>query len=145
MTLEPSQTIESGKLYIGNSEELLTGTLGAELSGKVQLIFTSPPFPLNEKKQYGNLQGEEYVNWLTSFAPIFADLLTPTGSVVIELGNAWEPGRPIQSLLPIRSLLGFVQHANANFRLCQEFVCHNPARLPSPAEWVTIKRTRVTD
>lgn len=145
MKLVPIQTTRAGQLYVGKSEELLKGPLGAELRGKVQLVFTSPPFPLNEKKQYGNLQGEEYVSWLTSFAPIFANLLAPTGSIVIELGNAWEPGRPVMSLLPIRSLLGFVQHEEANLRLCQEFICHNPARLPSPAEWVTIRRTRVID
>lgn len=145
MNLSPVQTTKAGQFYVGKAEELLKGPLGAELRGKVQLIFTSPPFPLNEKKQYGNLQGEAYVSWLTSFAPVFADLLTPNGSIVIELGNAWEPGRPEQSLLPIRSLLGFVQHERANLRLCQEFICHNPARLPSPAEWVTIRRTRVID
>lgn len=145
MKLVPIQTTGTGRLYVGKSEELLKGCLGAELRGKVQLIFTSPPFPLNEKKQYGNLEGEEYVSWLTSFAPIFANLLTPTGSIVIELGNAWEPARPVQSLLPMRSLLDFVQHKDADLRLCQEFVCHNPARLPSPAEWVTIRRTRVID
>ena len=141
----PVQTTRAGQLYVGKSEELLKGSLAEALRGKIQLIFTSPPFPLNEKKQYGNLQGEAYVHWLTSFAPLFADLLTPTGSIVIELGNAWEPGQPVQSLLPMRSLLGFVQHEDANLRLCQEFICHNPARLPSPAEWVTVKRTRVID
>lgn len=145
MIIEPIQTTEDGHLYIGKSEDLLGGSLGSELRGKVQLIFTSPPFPLNQKKQYGNLQGDEYVNWLVSFAPLFADLLTPTGSIVMELGNAWEPGRPIQSLLPLQSLLNFVQHKDAHLRLCQEFICHNPARLPSPAQWVTIERVRVTD
>lgn len=145
MIFEPSQTTESGRLYIGQSEELLAGALGKELFGKVQMIFTSPPFPLNQKKRYGNLQGHEYIKWFTAFAPLFANLLTPTGSIVIELGNAWVPGRPVQSLLPLQSLLSFVQHEEANLRLCQEFICHNPTRLPSPAQWVTVERIRVTD
>jgi len=29
--------------------------------------------------------------------------------------------------------------------LCQQFVCYNPARLPSPAQWVNVKRIRVKD
>src|SRR6266849_408780 len=145
MTLQPVQTTKLGKLYIGKSEELLAGTLGTELQGKVQLIFTSPPFPLNEKKKYGNYKGLDYINWFTAFAPVFSSLLTPTGSIVIELGNAWEPGRPIQSLLPLQSRLSFVQHKEAHLELCQEFICHHPARLPSPAQWVTIERIRVTD
>jgi site-specific DNA-methyltransferase (cytosine-N4-specific) len=76
---------------------------------------------------------------------LFADLLTPDGSIVIELGNSWVPGRPIQSLLHLEALLGFVKHPKAQLRLCQQFVCYNPSRLPSPAQWVTIKRIRVTD
>ena len=77
MTPEPKYVTAFGKLYVGKSEELFAGSLGADLRGKVQLIFTSPPFPLNEKKQYGNLQGEDYINWFSAFAPLFADLLTP--------------------------------------------------------------------
>lgn len=145
MTPTPVQHTVAGELFTGKAEKLLEGALGKRLRGKVQLIFTSPPFPLNQKKRYGNLQGAEYVDWLASFAPLFADLLSPTGSIVLELGNAWEPKRPIQSLLPLQSLLSFVQHQDAGLRLCQTFVCHNPTRLPSPAQWVTIKRTRVTD
>ncbi len=78
-------------------------------------------------------------------APIWSRLLTENGSIVVELGNAWEPGRPIQSLLPMQALLSFAQHPQADLRLCQQFVCYNPSRLPSPANWVTINRIRVTD
>lgn len=39
----------------------------------------------------------------------------------------------------------FVQAAGAGLRLCQQFVCHNPARLPPPAQWVTVNRHRVID
>ena len=136
---------DSGYCFQGRSEELLQGSLGKELEGKVQLIITSPPYPLVKQKKYGNYQGEEYLKWFASFAPIFAKLLTPDGSIVIEIGNAWEPGRPVQSLLPLRTLMEFVSNERAGLRLCQQFICHNPARLPSPAEWVTIQRNRVTD
>jgi len=72
-------------------------------------------------------------------------LLTENGSIVIELGNAWEKGRPVQSLLTLKSLMAFLENPDANLRLCQEFVCYNPARLPSPAQWVTINRIRTID
>lgn len=133
-----------GKYYTGKAEELLTSDL-TELRNKVQLILTSPPFPLNKKKRYGNLQGEEYKNWFLNLAEIFSNLLTEDGSIVIELGNSWEPGLPVQSLLHLESLLGFVRHPKANLRLCQEFVCYNPSRLPSPAQWVTVNRIRTID
>lgn len=69
--------------------------------------------------------------------------MTPEGSVVIELGNAWNHGIPTMSTLPIESLLEFKK--KGNFHLCQEFICFNPARLPSPVEWVNKKRIRVKD
>ena len=63
----------------------------------------------------------------------------------MELGNAWEKGRPVQSLLTLKSLMAFLENPAANLRLCQEFICYNPARLPSPAQWVTINRIRTID
>jgi hypothetical protein len=110
---------------------------------KIQLILTSPPFPLNRKKKYGNKTGEEFVRWLSSLAPLFKKLLTNTGSIVVEMGNAWEPGQPIMSTLALEALLSFQKAGD--FKLCQQFVCYNPARLPSPAQWVTVERIRVKD
>lgn len=133
----------SGVMLLGESEKLLRSTDLAPLRGKVRLIFTSPPFPLNTKKKYGNLTGGDYLLWLSTFGPIMRELLTPDGSIVMELGNAWESGQPTMSTLPLKALL-FFQEQNY-LHLCQEFICHNPARLPSPAEWVTIQRIRLKD
>ena len=136
---------KSGAFYRGDAVAVLKQSAIKTMQGKIQLILTSPPFPLNNKKSYGNLNGKEYLKWFTSLAPLFAKLLTPDGSIVIEIGNAWEPGRPVQSLLPIRALMGFLEHPKAGLRLCQEFVCYNPSRLPSPAAWVTTNRIRAVD
>ena len=136
---------EKGKIVEGNSIELLSGKMKKELKGKVNLIITSPPFPLNNKKQYGNEKGEEYLKWFIDMAPIFSDLLTEDGSLVIEIGNAWEPERPVQSLLHLECLFGLVKHPEANLRLIQEFICYNPSKLPSPAQWVTVNRLRTVD
>ncbi len=131
-----------GKYYIGKCEDTIDNL---DLKGKVQLVLTSPPFPLNNKKQYGNLIGDEYLHWFSGLAELFSNVLTPNGSIVIEMGNAWEKNRPVQSLLTLNSLLSFVNNKKANLRLCQEFICYNPARLPSPAQWVTINRIRTID
>jgi site-specific DNA-methyltransferase (cytosine-N4-specific) len=143
--MKPYFETRLGRLHVGHVEEMLIGELGRTLRGKVQLLFTSPPFPLNHKKEYGNRTGDDYVQWLRAFAPVFAKLLKPDGSIVIEMGNAWEPKRPVQSLLSLKALLAFAEHPDAALRLCQEFVCHNRARLPSPAQWVTVNRLRVKD
>jgi site-specific DNA-methyltransferase (cytosine-N4-specific) len=98
---------------------------------------------LNRKKKYGNRQGDKYIDWLASFAPVFTEYLKRDGSIVLEMGNAWEPGSPVMSTLAIEALLEFMRRGKLH--LCQQFVCHNPARLPSPAQWVTIRRMRVKD
>lgn len=134
-----------GRYFVGDAASLLGNGELAKLRGRVQLILTSPPFPLNHKKKYGNKSGDDYVAWLASFAPLFSQLLTEDGSIVIEIGNGWAPKRPVQSLLTLEALLAFAKHKDADLRLCQEFVCYNPSRMPSPAQWVTVQRCRVTD
>jgi len=143
MKLTPLYSTKIGKAYEGDSEEVLRSLAGNGTKAKAQLIFTSPPFALNRKKKYGNLTGTEYIKWLKNFAPLFANLLKPDGSIVMELGNGWHQGQPTMSTLPIEALLAFKRAGK--FHLCQEFVCFNPARLPSPAQWVNVDRCRVKD
>ena len=133
-----------GRSILGLAEDILGSPPDSDnLAGQIDLVFTSPPFPLNRKKRYGNEQGQAFVDWLASFAPLFKKLLSPKGSIVLELGNAWEPGRPVMSTLALRALLAFLERGE--FTLCQQFVWYNPARLPSPAQWVNVERIRVKD
>lgn len=134
-----------GKFLIGDSIEIAKSYLSRYYKNKFQLIITSPPFPLNAKKKYGNLQGEDYLDWFVELAPIFCDLLTDDGSLVIEIGNSWESGRPVQSLLHLECLFGLVNNPNSDLRLIQEFISYNPSKLPSPAQWVTVNRLRTVD
>ncbi len=132
-----------GSMIHGDIDSYLASPQGKELRGRVQLIFTSPPFPLNRKKKYGNFQGHEFIDWLANFAIPFKRLLKPKGSIVLEMGNAWEPGEPVMSTLALRALLEFLERGN--LKHCQQFVCYNPARLPSPAQWVNVERSRLKD
>src|SRR5262249_48727049 len=75
----------------------------------------------------------------------FGTAVDADGSIVIEMGNAWEAKRLVQSLLSLRALIGRAEHPDAGLRLCQKFVCYNRARLPSPAQWVRVNRIRVKD
>ena len=141
--LEVAYATGLGAAIVGKSEEILKGPLGKTLKGKVQLVFTSPPFPLNRKKRYGNVEGPKFKAWLKRYATLLKDLLTPDGSIVIEMGNAWQPKLPVMSTLALETLLAFKREAG--LYLCQEFIWYNPAKLPTPAQWVTIERIRVKD
>lgn len=136
-------TTALGACLHGYSEQILGDDSLSELYGKVNLIFTSPPFPLNRKKRYGNLSGEDYLTWLVGFGPLLKRLLAKDGSIVLEVGNSWEPGKPVFSTLALRALLEFAERNKLH--LCQEIICHNPSRLPGPASWVTINRIRLKD
>jgi site-specific DNA-methyltransferase (cytosine-N4-specific) len=130
-------------MLCGMSDQILSDGSLSRFEGKINLIFTSPPFPLNRKKRYGNETGDNYIRWLCKFGPLFMKMLTPNGSIVIEMGNSWEPGLPIMSTLALRALLEF--QSQNELHLCQEFVWQNPAKLPSPAQWVNVERIRVKD
>ncbi|MCF6149481.1 MAG: site-specific DNA-methyltransferase [Candidatus Kuenenia sp.] len=132
-----------GLFYQCDIGEILKSKAFARYKKKVNLIFTSPPFPLNRKKKYGNFNGKEYTSWLSGLALGFRDFLTKDGSIVIELGNAWEANRPIMSTLPLRALLEFQE--KGKYFLCQHFIWFNTARLPSPVQWVNVERVRVKD
>lgn len=136
---------DDGVFLVGDSAALLRSPELMPIHGKVGLILTSPPYPLNAKKSYGNLTGDAYKDWLVSLVPAFDRLLGDDGSLVIEIGNAWEPDRPVQSLLHLETLIALIKSPASPFRLVQQFVCYNPSRLPSPAQWVTVEKIRTVD
>lgn len=109
----------------------------------IDLILTSPPFALTRQKEYGNKQEEEYLEWFMDFGKEFYRLIKPTGSLVIDLGGAYLPGFPTRSIYQYELLVKLCRELN--FFLAQEFFHYNPARLPTPAEWVTVRRIRVKD
>jgi len=141
--LEPVYSTKLGAVYFGDSAAVLQQKAMAKYHGKAQLVLTSPPFPLNEKKRYGNLTGQRYLDWFAEFAPLLTKFLTADGSIVVEIGNAWEPKHPVMSTIVLKALLGFLE--KGGLKLCQEFVWYNPARLPSPVQWVNVERIRVKD
>jgi DNA modification methylase len=109
----------------------------------VDLIMTSPPFGLVRKKDYGNVDADKYVEWFRPFAAVFKYALKPQGSLVIDIGGSWIPGLPTKSLYHYELLVCLCREFG--FHLAQEFFWWNPARLPTPAEWVTVRRIRVKD
>lgn len=109
----------------------------------VDLIFTSPPFALLRKKDYGNVEEHKYVEWFENFAHEFFRILKPTGSLVIDIGGSWIPGQPTRSLYHFELLIMLCR--KIGFHLAQEFYWWNPSKLPTPAEWVNVRRIRVKD
>jgi site-specific DNA-methyltransferase (cytosine-N4-specific) len=107
----------------------------------VSLVLTSPPFALRRQKAYGNVAPADYGDWIWPFAEQILRVLRPDGSFILDLGGAWKRGTGTRSLYQYELLLRLCKI----FHLAQDFYWYNPSKLPTPAEWVTIQRTRVKD
>jgi len=139
MKSKPFYRTRLGQAYIGNSLDLL-----AELPNScIDLVMTSPPFALRRQKSYGNVEETEYVNWITPFGVEVFRVLKETGSFVLDLGGAYRLGMPSRSLYNFRVLLAFCD--KIGFHLAEDFYWYNPAKLPSPIEWVNKQKIRVKD
>jgi site-specific DNA-methyltransferase (cytosine-N4-specific) len=129
-----------GIIYHGDSRLLFERHVAP---GSVDLIVTSPPFGLVRKKTYGNADAHQYLAWFKPFGEAFFRALKPSGSLVIDIGGAWIPGQPTRSLYHYELLIMLCRECG--FHLAQDFFWWNPAKLPTPAEWVTVRRVRVKD
>lgn len=111
--------------------------------GSVNLVFTSPPYALHFKKEYGNVSQGDYVAWFLEFAKEIKRILTDDGSFVLNIGGTWQKGQPTRSIYHFKLAAALVE--DIGFHLAQETFWYNPAKMPAPAEWVTVRKIRVKD
>jgi len=135
----PAYFTSRGAAYIGDSRVLLERLSDAS----VDLVVTSPPFALQRKKEYGNLDQHDYIDWFLSFGRIVHRKLRDSGSFVVDFGGAYMAGVPARSLYNFRVLLRMVDELG--FFLAEDFYWFNPSKLPSPIEWVNKRKLRVKD
>jgi DNA modification methylase len=135
----PLYSTRFGKAYLGDALELLD----CLPNGSIDLVLTSPPFALQRKKEYGNHDQADYIDWLLQFTSKIHRVLKDEGSFVLDLGGAYRKGRPIRSLYNFRVLIRMCDEQGWN--LAEEFFWFNPAKLPSPIEWVNKRKIRAKD
>ncbi len=128
-----------GKAFCGDSLELIPQLKDES----IDLVMTSPPFALLRKKEYGNKEQNEYVEWLAEFGKLIYPKLKENGSLVIDLGGAYRKGAPVRSLYNFRVLIHFCDILG--YHLAEEFYWFNPSKLPSPIEWVNKRKIRTKD
>lgn len=138
--LSPVYKTQLGKAYCTDCLEVLETVP----RGSIDLVITSPPFALRRKKSYGNVSAEHYCEWFWPFAQAIHRVLKPNGSFVLDIGGSWNKGEPTRTLYHFDLLLRLCSPQGL-FHLAQEFYWYNPAKMPAPAQWVTIERVRVKD
>src|SRR5689334_10878033 len=92
--VKPFYETDRGAAFLGDSLQLMKFIP----DDSMDLILTSPPFALTRQKEYGNKQEEEYLDWFMKFANEFYRIIKPCGSLVIDLGGAYLPGKPTRSI-----------------------------------------------
>jgi len=139
MRSKPLYRTAKGEAYVGDALDLL-----AELpDNSIDLVMTSPPFALRRQKTYGNVEETEYVDWIRPFGKEVFRVVNESGSFVLDLGGAYRSGIPSRSLYNFRVLLAFCDEIG--FHLAEDFYWFNPAKLPSPIEWVNKRKIRAKD
>lgn len=137
--IQPYYETEFGAAYLGDALDVMK-KLRKE---SVRLIITSPPFALQRKKKYGNVPPDKYKEWFFPFAKEFKRILQPNGSLVIHIGGSWLRGKPAKSIYQYELLVAL--YRELGFYLAQDFYWFNKAKLPGPAQWVTVKKWRLKD
>ena len=64
--------------------------------GAIDLIYTSPPYPLLQPKEYGNLNSADWLKWMGDLSELWSGLLANTGSLVVNIGSISEAGKPFK-------------------------------------------------
>lgn len=136
---KPYYRTDLGAMYLGDSLDYLRATP----SESVDLVVTSPPFALIRKKKYGNEAASAYVTWFEKFGIEVLRILKKTGSFVIDIGGSWLRGQATRSTYHYQLLIDLTRPGL--FHLAQDFFWYSPSKLPTPAEWVTIRKIRVKD
>jgi site-specific DNA-methyltransferase (cytosine-N4-specific) len=130
---------EFGIAYHANSLDVLR-----ELPEKsINSVITSPPYALHFKKEYGNADKKDYVDWFLPFAENIHRVLKDDGSFILNIGGSYNKGEPTKSLYHFKLLIRLVEEIG--FYLAQECFWYNPAKMPVPAEWVTVRRERIKE
>lgn len=137
--LKPVYTTAGGAAFMGDALDLLRRLP----DNSVNAVITSPPYALHFKKEYGNADKADYVAWMLPFAREIRRVLTEDGSFVLNIGGSYNKGAPTRSLYHFKLLIALVEELD--FHLAQECFWYNPAKMPTPAEWVNVRRMRVKD
>jgi DNA modification methylase len=128
-----------GLTYLADSIDVLR----ALPDGSINLVVTSPPFGRHFKKEYGKADKAECVQSFLPFAEQVRRVLCEDGSFVLSIGGSYNQGTPTKSLYHFKLLIALVEQIG--FHLAQECFWYNPAKMPTPAEWVTVRRIRIKE
>ncbi len=113
-----------------------------DLEVPITLCFTSPPYPLQRARAYGNVDSRAIVDFICqTLAPVI-DNLAEDGSLVLNLSNDIHEHRsPARSTYLERLVLALEDEFGLH--LMDRWVWHNASKAPAPIQWASKERTQL--
>jgi site-specific DNA-methyltransferase (cytosine-N4-specific) len=108
----------------------------------IALCLTSPPYPLAQPRDYGNVSEPQFVDWLCGLLEPIVKNLMPGGSIMLNVSNdIFMPKSPARSMYRERLVLAL--HDRLGLHKMDELIWHNPCKAPGPLWWASIQRTQL--
>lgn len=111
-------------------------------SNIIDLLITSPPYPLISGKDYFCSPNDEYVNWICNIIQTYLPKLKKTGSIVLDFGSVYNKGTPSFNLYHYEILIKL--NREFNLKLAMPLYWFNPSRIPKYV-YSTSQRIRPKD
>lgn len=108
---------------------------------RVDLILSSPPFPLQRKRRYGGPEPHQYVEFvLRSLEPLVGQL-SPGASVVLHLGHdLFEPNSPARTMHQAELMLALRRELGLQL---MDQLCWVGSKPPGPTQWASRQRMQL--
>jgi len=107
----------------------------------IHLMLSSPPYPLQDPRAYGNVQEKEYVDWLCAMLEPIVKNLVEGGSIVLNISNDISLKRsPAKSIYKERLVLAL--HDRFGLYKMDEIPWVNTSKIPTNA-WATQKKIQM--
>lgn len=117
---------------------------GSLKDGSIDLLFTSPPYPIINGRNYGSFSESDIIELVMKCAPDWRRSLSDTGSLVLNFKDCWLPssvtgGAPVRSIYIDKLVCALTEHAKLH--LADRHIFRNPACAPT-TPWVTVQKIR---
>lgn len=120
-------SLDDGLAFLGHAEEVA----GAIAPGSLQLILTSPPYPV-VGREYGRFTVPEWLEWMSGLVGLWKDLLSDDGTLAVNLMDVHVPGSPMLSPYVERFTLDAIDRHGLH--LAGRMPWHSPTKLAN-LEW----------
>lgn len=120
-----------------------SGDIFRRMTVPVSLIFSSPPYPLNKARAYGNPNEREIVDFICDTLEPLIEALAEDGSLALNVSNdIFLPGMPARSTYVERLVLEICDRFAPMF-LMDRLVWQNLAKMPGPLQWASKTRQQL--